>query len=350
MVKTIATGKYDNLNNEDYWKQRSLELMDEKFNDLKVVEKELQSAYNIALNDVTKELQAFITQYATDNQLTYAEAIKSLNTYEIVNYQARMRQLQQQLKNGNPFASGEIERLVQHAQYTRLSSLFFQLDSRLIELAGSAQLTFESWLSGLYESVYYQTGYNVSMGTGVGIAFSKINEEIIKEAITYPWSGQMFSERIWNNRNQLVTQLRSTITNGLIRGTSVQKISRELAVKMDSSYKNSLRLIRTESAAVIGDATSKSYGNLGVEQYQFIATLDNRTSKVCSGLDTKVYKLSDKQVGVNYPPMHPNCRSAVTPYFNNRKQAELRRARDETGQNEIIHSMSYNDWKSKYVK
>lgn len=348
-MRIIATGKYDNLNNQDYWKQRSLELMDEKFNDLKVVEKELQSAYNIALNDVTKELQAFITQYATDNQLTYAEAIQSLNTYEIVNYQARMSQLQQQLKNGNPFASGEIERLLQQVKYDRLSYLFFNLDTRLIELAGSAQLTFETWLSGLYESVYYQTGYNISVGTGIGVAMNRLNEAVVKEAITYPWSGQMFSERIWTNRNQLVTQLRSTITNGLIRGSSVQKMSRELAVKMDSSYKNSLRLIRTESAAVIGDATSKSYENLGVGQYQFIATLDNRTSKVCSSLDTKVYKLSDKQVGVNYPPMHPNCRSAVVPYFNNRKQAELRRAR-ETGQNEIIPNMSYNDWKNKYVK
>lgn len=347
-MKTIATGKYDNLNNVDYWKQRSLELMDEKFNDLKVVENELQKAYNIALNDVTKELQAFITQYATDNQLTYAKAIQSLNTYEIGNYQARMNQLQQQLQNGNPFASGEIERLLQQVKYDRLSYLFFNLDTRLIELAGSAQLTFESWLSGLYESTYYQSAYNISIGTGIGVAMNRLNEAVVKEAITYPWSGQMFSERIWTNRNQLVTQLKSTITNGLIRGSSVQKMSRELAVKMDSSYKNSL--IRTESAAVIGDATSKSYEQLGVEQYQFIATLDNRTSKVCSSLDEKVFKLSDKQVGVNYPPMHPNCRSAVAPYFNNRKQAELRRARDETGQNEIIPSMSYNEWKSKYVK
>ena len=349
-METIATGNYENLSNEEYWIERSLEVSDEKFNDLKVVEKELQLQYKIALDDIQKELQAFYTKYADENGLTYAQAKQTLTSYEISNYKARMESLQRQFQNGNQFALIEIERLVKQMQHDRLQSLFFQIDSRLIELAGSQQMTFEDLLAGTYESTFYQTAYSVALGTGVGISFSKINEDFIKEAITYPWSGDMFSNRIWSNRNQLVKQIRETITNGLIKGSSVQKMAREIKGTMDSSYKNSLRLIRTETAAVIGDATAKSYENLDVEEYQFIATLDNRTSNTCSTLDGKVFKLKDKQVGVNYPPMHPNCRSAVAPYFSNRKQAELRRSRDSQNNNEVIPNMTFNEWQNKYVK
>jgi uncharacterized protein with gpF-like domain len=39
--------------------------------------------------------------------------------------------------------------------------------------------------------------------------------------------------------------------------------------------------------------------------------LDSRTSEICRELNGKRFKLSEAEVGVNYPPMHPNCRSTT---------------------------------------
>lgn len=344
----IATDKYSNLDNQEYWNQRSLEIADAKWKDISKVEKELKRQYKIALDDIQKELQAFISRYADESGLTFTQANQALNQYEISNYQSRMNTLKQQIEAGaNPFAQGEIERLVKQMQFNRYQSLLFQIDSRLIELAGSQQITMEQWLMGTYESVYYQTGYNVAMGTGVGINFTKINEEFVKKAITYPWSGQMFSERIWGNRTVLVKNMRETITNGLIRGTSNQKMSRELAKKMDASYKNALRLIRTETNAIVSEATAEGYVKNGIEQYMFLGTLDNKISQICASLDGKVFDLKEKQLGVNCPSLHPHCRSTIAPFFG--KNPSFRRARNADGKNEVIPFMTFDEWKKNYV-
>ena len=49
-------------------------------------------------------------------------------------------------------------------------------------------------------------------------------------------------------------------------------------------------------------------------EHQFIATLDSRTSAVCAGLDGKVFDIKDAKTGVNYPPLHPWCRSCTVEY------------------------------------
>jgi SPP1 gp7 family putative phage head morphogenesis protein len=207
----------------------------------------------------------------------------------------------------------------------------------------------EDVLNETFEAAFYQTAYSAAVGTGVGIGFAKLSHSAIELAVKYPWSGAMFSERIWDNRTNLVKELRSTITNGLIKGSSVQKMSRELKNNMNSSYKDSLRLIRTETTHVVTEATSQSYEAMELNSYMFIGTLDARTSKTCQSLDGKIFKLKDKQVGVNMPPMHPNCRSAITPYFPEMQLRE-RRARDAEGNSFIVPNMNYEEWARIYLK
>jgi SPP1 gp7 family putative phage head morphogenesis protein len=50
-----------------------------------------------------------------------------------------------------------------------------------------------------------------------------------------------------------------------------------------------------------------------VEKYEFLAAIDSRTSKLCRDKDGKVFKLKDSKVGVNFPPLHPHCRSTIIP-------------------------------------
>jgi SPP1 gp7 family putative phage head morphogenesis protein len=52
---------------------------------------------------------------------------------------------------------------------------------------------------------------------------------------------------------------------------------------------------------------------LNIGEYKYCAILDNRTSEICKQLDGSTFKLTQAQVGVNFPPMHPNCRSYIIP-------------------------------------
>jgi hypothetical protein len=41
------------------------------------------------------------------------------------------------------------------------------------------------------------------------------------------------------------------------------------------------------------------------------AFLDNRTSAICREMDGKYFKITEKKIGVNAPPLHPSCRSTT---------------------------------------
>ena len=73
------------------------------------------------------------------------------------------------------------------------------------------------------------------------------------------------------------------------------------------------RLVRTESNYCTNQAELRGYAAAGIEKYEYSALEDNRTSDICKALDGKVFDIKDAVVGVNYPPMHPFCRSSTVP-------------------------------------
>ena len=92
-------------------------------------------------------------------------------------------------------------------------------------------------------------------------------------------------------------------------------MARELKAEMGTSFNNAFRLIRTESAFIQGDINKTTYQQaayeLGLDEYVYDAFLDSKTSEICRELDGKRFKVSEMEIGVNAPPMHPNCRSTT---------------------------------------
>ena len=158
---------------------------------------------------------------------------------------------------------------------------------------------------------YYRKSFDLQQRTGVLTQIPRLSPEMVENTLTYPWSGADFSTRLWNNKRALLFSMRQTLTQGAIQGQSIAKMSKNLADTMGKSYIVAERLIRTEANHFHSEADRGAYEAAGVEQYEFMATLDNRVSEVCAGLDGKVFDVKDAQTGVNYPPMHPWCRSTT---------------------------------------
>ncbi|MGB3160384.1 MAG: minor capsid protein [Carnobacterium sp.] len=340
-----------NLNNKEYWSKRAEKRVSNHWSNLVNVEKALAKNYRLANEDIKLQLANLYSEYAVQNNLSYVDSIKQLTQVEMSVYRS---QIQQAIlnANGNEELIERLKRLLPPLQVTRLQATINQIEARLIDLGYTEQITIEDWLAETYQGNYYQSIYDVQHGIGIGLSFTKLNERAIKTAITYPWSGDSFSNRVWDNKSKLVKTLRQVITQGLIRGESYQKMAKNMRDKMDASYKDSLRLIRTETSAVVGDSTAKGYVESGiVSRYIIISTLDNRTSTICQELDSKVFNLKDREVGVNASPMHPNCRSTEAPYFNDGEDLiGTRIVRGEDGKNyKVPRSMNYKQWKEKYV-
>lgn len=147
----------------------------------------------------------------------------------------------------------------------------------------------------------------------LGVSFNAVNENLIREVIKTKWSGLSFSERIWEHRRRLAFTIKSELSAGLTRGDSLQDISKRISDKFNTSYSNAIRLVRTESCWVMNEATVNNYKENGIKEYEFMAFLDKKTSPQCRELDGKVISISEYKAGLNFPPLHPHCRSCIVP-------------------------------------
>lgn len=337
-------------NNTEYWEKRELSKVTKIWNDEANVEKELKKQYDLAKSDIQQQVAELYGKYGEENKLSYAEVAKDLTPVDLETYRSRMERLLRMAPTED--IQFQIQRLGFQIRVSRLQALLNEIDARLLLMGYDQQLTIEESLSSSYEESYYQTTYNIAKGLGVGISLAKLDHRAVREAITYPLAGTFFSSAVWDNRATLVRQLRKTLVNGIIQGKSVKEMAKEIDREMKSGRYSAERLIRTETAKVVSEATYKGYKDSKVvNKYQILATLDNRTSEVCKREDGEVYLLSEKQLGVNFPPFHVNCRTTVVPYFDEADLNEATRiARDSSGANyKVTASITFEDWFNRFV-
>ena len=100
---------------------------------------------------------------------------------------------------------------------------------------------------------------------------------------------------------------------------------------------------------VNNQATYDALDEEGILYYEFIAVLDNRTSKICQSRDGVVYPMSEKSVGFNFPPLHPRCRSTVAPYIEGSGRLGSRVGKVNGKRLHVPETMNYQEFKEKYL-
>lgn len=167
---------------------------------------------------------------------------------------------------------------------------------------------------------FFKRGYkrnrdSVSNSISGGSMFSQISEEAIMNAVNYPFMGQMWSDRVWNNLDEITKQLERNLAVGIASGDSVQNIARKIdksLVKTGTRVKHATeRIVRTEYGRVLYQSDVEVYEEFELEQVEFSAHLDDRTSQVCKDHHEKIYDLGEEPP----LPLHPYCRSCYLPYL-----------------------------------
>ena len=297
------------LSNKSYWLKRSEELDKVAKMTEKEVMKKLSALYRDAFRSIEKEVNDFMMKYAVDHKLDYATVTQMLTPIDLAEYNQKIEELYAMYRDtGSEYIKIEIDRLNARAKITRLQALQDAINVELCKVTHEYQMTLEDTLIGLFTEQYKEASELL------GIMAPVINREAIKTIIEYPYAGKMFSDRIWDNKDALVKHIKQNLTAGIIRGDSIQKMSRQLKKDLNVLYYQAERLVRTETNYAMNQGHLKGYADSGVvEKYEFLAAIDSRTSKLCKNQNGKVYKLSDATVGVNFPPLHPHCRSTVIP-------------------------------------
>jgi SPP1 gp7 family putative phage head morphogenesis protein len=78
------------------------------------------------------------------------------------------------------------------------------------------------------------------------------------------------------------------------------------------------RIARTEVSASLNEGSIQSYKQAGIEEVEWVAVGDDRTSDECLANDGEVRKIGDDfPSGESQPPQHVNCRCTTVAVFSN---------------------------------
>lgn len=343
------------MNNAEYWKLRFEQL--EQAQNQKGVKAyaDIERQYKEAQKQLEGQIARWYQRFATNNGISLAEARQYLKGADLKEFKW---DVQEYIKYGqdNALNSGwmkELENASAKYHISKLEALKVQTQHSLEVMYAKQFGTMHEALSDAFESGYYHTAYELQHGFNVGWDIAGLDQAQIEKVLAKPWAadGYNFSERIWGNKNKLISEVHNELSRNIMLGADPQKAIDSLAKKMNTSKNNAGRLVMTEEAYFSSTAQKDCFESLGVEQYEIVATLDSHTSDICRSLDGKHFPMKDYQPGVTAPPFHVYCRSTTVPYFDEQFDIGERAARDEeTGKTYYIpDDMNYQEWKETFV-
>lgn len=337
---------------QTYWNNRFLDMNNRVLMDSMKYHEYVERIFKKAEREIQADISMWYARLAINNNVSYQNAIKLLKQDELKEFHWTVEEY---IKHGkeNRITKDwhkELENASAKYHITRLESLLFQMKEHVNNLyAGYYEGLFDT-LSNTYEQAYYRTAYEIENVTGAKSSFSRLDKDTINKVLETPWAsdGRDFSDRLWSDKNKLINNLRTELTIGLIRGDRQEKIVRSFAERMHASLTNAGRLIATESAYFASVGSLDSLKELGVEEYEYLATLDTRTSPMCREMDGKVFKIEDFKPGITAPPLHCWCRSTTVPKIDDEKGVE-RTARDENNKSVTVPNTTYETWYKERV-
>lgn len=335
-----------------YWEQRSAWDMYQFMEDAEETADLIARVYRKASLQLEYAARDIFEKFMTKYGLSETEAWQIINSIQDKN---SIDQLKQELQNRKKDSEilKQLEAPAYRARIERLQDLMSQVDTVMQQVYQQEKQFDTKLLEQLGEKAYYHSIYNMQKEIGLAFSFSHVSRKQIDQVLQMKWSGKHFSDRIWQNTRQLADSLKDELLISLLTGRTDRETAESIQAQCGGGAKQARRLVRTESCYMAGELTAQSYIDCGIKNYRYVAVLDLRTSEICRELDGKVFSVKDRKAGVNYPPMHPYCRSTTISVIDDKILRNMKRSayNPETGRTEMVPAdMTYEQWYEKYVK
>ena len=227
---------------------------------------------------------------------------------------------------------------------TRSRGLFEQIGEQLKALGQKEQITFRQGLSNIYTDQFLRQVYDLGQSITVKANFNRLNPALIQKTLDYPWSGAMFSDRLWQDKERLGRNLRVGLTQSMILGEGIPQITDRINKGIDTARYNAERVARTETKRVTYCAHDDVYKDTGVKELRYRCANggDSRTCQYCRADNGKVFKRGEEPT----LPRHPNCRCVYIPVVSD--TFEDNELNDLTGS--VRGAENYEKWREAEAK
>lgn len=322
--------------NSNYWEKRALE------NKLNVIENEedylkrITSIYNHANKQIDDKLAKVYARYAKENNLTLEEAYQILPKKMETEYKNDVMDYISKAKDPS-YKDYLLNQSIMH-KHSVLDQLRTEMRNAIYDI--DIEETGGKFLEKIFTNSNYKAQYDNNEE-----AFAKVDKDKIQNLLKENWSGGgNFSELIWKDREKLVKALDDIVVKGLAVGDNYDKMSDKLAKRMDTSKSNAKRLIMTESARMENEGLLSYYQRIGAKQLIFVATLDMKTSEICRAMDGQIIPIEEARIGLNVPPLHPYCRSVISPHYEGNEPGDRVYRDVETGKTKKGRYRTYKEY------
>ena len=339
------------MNSAEYWAKVARDRMDDIHRGSTPYIQGIHDAYDQALADIEGDIKRTFNKFAVDGKLTPAEAKKLLTAVEskavLDGLRAKIHSitdedLKRELLN-------RVNAPAYAARLTRMNAIREKIYVECKALgADEIKKSRASYLNSM-DDAYYRKVFDLQRQVGYAFDFGVLSPELIDQLMMHRFKGARFSERVWKNTDIVAGRLQGILTSGVMSGRSYEQMARDMEEFTDFGKYAATRLVRTETTYITNQADLLAYREAGVDRYEYLATLDGRTSEMCQDMDGKIIEISKAEPGVNLPPLHPNCRSTTVAHFDDAPVGK-RRARDVNGDPMLVDGdMAYYEWRQLVV-
>lgn len=340
------------MKNADYWRGRFAILENSAHKQADEYLRSLEDIYRGAEQSVQRDIESWYQRFATNNNVTLAEARKMLTTGQLEEFKWTAEQYVKAAQKANLSEEWikKLENASTRFHVSRLEAIQFQIQQQIELLYGNQVDGIDDLLKDVISNGYTRGAFEVQKGIGLGWDFTALNQKKLEALLSKPWTtdGKTFRDRCWTNKVELVDTVNKELIQGMLRGDPPSKIITAIQKKFGTSRYKARRLVHTETTYFNAVSKTQMYKDLGVEQIEIVETLDSRTCPICQPLDGKVIPLSQYEPGVTVPPFHPNCRGTTCPYYDDMEGE--RAARNADGEVYYVPAnMTFTQWKKAFV-
>ena len=342
------------MKNEEYWAKRKANLIYDQMDKAEKQADKFDDVYRQSKAYLDKQINKIFDKFQRDYGLSERDArhvLKNMKDQKDLNELRKVLEARPNDPNIQRLLA-DLDSPAYAYRMKRLERLNDDLDRMRESIYHSEKKGSDAFYSDLMKDSYYKATFDLQQQTGLAYSFSDLPETEIKRLQGLKWTGEAYSDRIWSNTGALASSVKDELLVSLMTGRSVRDTSQAIAERFEVGQNKARRLVRTESAFFHNQMELLSYEDAEITKYKFVAVLDKRTSHICQEHDNKVYDTDKAVPGVNYPPLHPWCRSTTIAHDEDIDYSKLeRRARNpETGKVEYVPAdMSYKEWYDKYV-
>lgn len=273
--------------------------------DEKVLIKRLESLYQTALKDIQNEINQFYLNYASKEKISMSDAIKKVNSHDVKAFSDKAKKYVKD-RDFSPTANRELRLYNLTMKVSRLELLKAQINLELLNMANATEKEIAKYLSSVTLAEYERQS---------GILGQTLDNNVdhIKNIVNASYLNATFSERVWQNLDELRSTLTTTIKKSILQGKNPKTFASDLMKRFDVSRANAESILLTETARIQAEVQTDSFMRAGYERYEYLA--ETGACHKCAALDGKIFKLSEASYGINLYPMHPHCRCSTVPDY-----------------------------------